>query len=79
MYNYLSNLPADTPLKKLAGAIKARWVCEQAINSSRKSSASTTSQCRSANHETGPIIAGSPIAASSAIACDAVTACPRAS
>ncbi|AOG02703.1 transposase DDE domain protein (plasmid) [Blastomonas sp. RAC04] len=27
---YLSNLPSDTPLKKLAGAIKARWVCEQA-------------------------------------------------
>lgn len=27
---YLSNLPADTPLKKLAGAIKARWICEQA-------------------------------------------------
>ncbi len=27
---YLSNLPADTPLKVLAGAIKARWVCEQA-------------------------------------------------
>jgi len=27
---YLSNLPADTPLRKLAGAIKARWVCEQA-------------------------------------------------
>jgi SRSO17 transposase len=27
---YLSNLPADTPLKTLAGAIKARWVCEQA-------------------------------------------------
>lgn len=27
---YLSNLPADSPLKKLAGAIKARWVCEQA-------------------------------------------------
>ena len=26
---YLSNLPADTPLKKLAAAIKARWVCEQ--------------------------------------------------
>jgi SRSO17 transposase len=26
----LSNLPGDTPLKKLAGAIKARWVCEQA-------------------------------------------------
>ena len=27
---YLSNLPADTPLKHLAAAIKARWVCEQA-------------------------------------------------
>jgi SRSO17 transposase len=26
---YLSNLPADTSLKQLAGAIKARWVCEQ--------------------------------------------------
>jgi SRSO17 transposase len=28
--HYLSNLSADTPLKRLAGAIKARWVCEQA-------------------------------------------------
>jgi SRSO17 transposase len=27
---YLSNLPADTPLKGLAAAIEARWVCEQA-------------------------------------------------
>jgi SRSO17 transposase len=27
---YLSNLPADTPLKRLAATIKARWVCEQA-------------------------------------------------
>jgi SRSO17 transposase len=27
---YLSNLPADTSLKLLAAAIKARWVCEQA-------------------------------------------------
>ena len=27
---YLSNLPADTLLKQIAGAIKARWVCEQA-------------------------------------------------
>ena len=27
---YLSNLPPDTTLKQLAGAIKARWVCEQA-------------------------------------------------
>jgi SRSO17 transposase len=27
---YLSNLPPNTPLKQLARAIKARWVCEQA-------------------------------------------------
>jgi SRSO17 transposase len=27
---YLANLPADTPLRRLATAIKARWVCEQA-------------------------------------------------
>lgn len=27
---YLSNLPASAPLKQLAGAIKARWICEQA-------------------------------------------------
>ena len=27
---YLSNLPANIPLKRLTGAIKARWVCEQA-------------------------------------------------
>lgn len=27
---YLSNLPAGTPVKDLAGAIKARWICEQA-------------------------------------------------
>ena len=26
----LSNLPADTDLKTLAAAVKARWVCEQA-------------------------------------------------
>lgn len=27
---YLSNLPAETLIKDVAGAIKARWVCEQA-------------------------------------------------
>jgi SRSO17 transposase len=27
---YLSNLPADTPIKVLASTIKARWICEQA-------------------------------------------------
>ena len=27
---YLANLPADTSLKMLAAAVKARWVCEQA-------------------------------------------------
>jgi len=26
---YLSNLPADTPIRQLADAIKARWTCEQ--------------------------------------------------
>ena len=26
----MSNLPADTSLRKLAATIKARWVCEQA-------------------------------------------------
>src|SRR3546814_16168779 len=27
---YRSNLPADTPIRDIAGAIKARWICEQA-------------------------------------------------
>jgi SRSO17 transposase len=27
---YLSNLPGDTSIKEVAGAIKARWICEQA-------------------------------------------------
>lgn len=27
---YLSNLPVDATLKRLAGAVKARWACEQA-------------------------------------------------
>lgn len=27
---YVSNLPADTAIKTLVAAIKARWVCEQA-------------------------------------------------
>lgn len=27
---YLSNLPADTPIRALARTINARWVCEQA-------------------------------------------------
>jgi len=27
---YLSNLSAETPMKDLTGAIKARWICEQA-------------------------------------------------
>jgi SRSO17 transposase len=26
---YLSNLPVETPMRRLAAAIKARWVCEQ--------------------------------------------------
>jgi SRSO17 transposase len=27
---YLSNLPGNAPLKRLAAAVKARWACEQA-------------------------------------------------
>lgn len=27
---YVSNLPSDVPIRKLAAAIKARWICEQA-------------------------------------------------
>jgi SRSO17 transposase len=27
---YVSNLPADVPLRTLAAAVKARWICEQA-------------------------------------------------
>lgn len=27
---YLSNLPIDMPIKRLAGTIKAGWICEQA-------------------------------------------------
>jgi len=27
---YLSNLPADAAIKDVAGAIKARWICERA-------------------------------------------------
>ncbi|VWX49297.1 hypothetical protein NOVOSPHI9U_200018 [Novosphingobium sp. 9U] len=33
---YLSNLSADTPIKTLAGAIKARWICEQAHQQLKK-------------------------------------------
>jgi hypothetical protein len=28
--DYLANLPANTDLRTLAAAIKARWICEQA-------------------------------------------------
>jgi len=41
---YVSNLPAGASLKMLAATIKARWVCEQAHHSSRRSLASTTSK-----------------------------------
>jgi SRSO17 transposase len=49
---YLSNLPADTAIKDVAGAIKARWICEQAHQqlkpvlslSKGRNSASTTSK-----------------------------------
>lgn len=41
---YLSNLPADTPIKRLAGAIKVRWVREQAHRQLKEELASTTSK-----------------------------------
>jgi hypothetical protein len=40
----VANLPAMADLRMLAAAIKARWVCEQRISSSRKNSASITSK-----------------------------------
>jgi SRSO17 transposase len=42
-YN-LSNLSADTDLKTLAAAIKARWICEQAHQQMRRNSGSITSR-----------------------------------
>ena len=42
--DYLSNLPADMPVKQLAGAIKARWFASKPISNSRRSLASTTSK-----------------------------------
>lgn len=41
---YLSNLPPDTPLRKLAGAIKACWVCEQAHQQLKEELALITSR-----------------------------------
>ena len=33
---YVSNLPADATIKTLAATIKARWVCEQAHQTTSK-------------------------------------------
>ena len=41
---YLSNLPADATLKRLAGAVKARWACEKHTSSWSKNSGSITSR-----------------------------------
>ena len=43
----LSNLPTDTPIKQLAGAIKARWVCEQAHQPLKEELGLDHFECRS--------------------------------
>src|SRR5215212_6486009 len=48
---YLSNLPPDTPLKRLASLIKARWVCEQAHQQLKEE--------LGLDHFEGPLVAGS--------------------
>jgi SRSO17 transposase len=44
---YLSNLPADAPLERLAGLIKARWVCEQAHQQLKEELGLDHLECRS--------------------------------
>ncbi len=41
---YLSNLPARIARRALVGAIKARWVCEQAHQQLKEELGSTTSR-----------------------------------
>lgn len=43
-YGYSGSIPADTPIRMLAGAIKARWICEQAHQQLKEELASTTSK-----------------------------------
>jgi SRSO17 transposase len=44
---HLSNLPADTPLERLAALIKARWVCEQAHQQMKEELGLDHLECRS--------------------------------
>jgi SRSO17 transposase len=44
---YLSNLPADATLERLAGLIKARWVCEQAHQQLKEELGLDHLECRS--------------------------------
>ena len=44
---HLSNLPADTPLERLAGLIKARWSCEQAHQQMKEELGLDHLECRS--------------------------------
>ena len=41
---YLSNLPANTAIKDVAGAIKARWIANRRTSNLKRNSASTTSK-----------------------------------
>jgi SRSO17 transposase len=44
---HLANLPADTPLERLAGLIKARWACEQAHQQMKEELGLDHLECRS--------------------------------
>jgi SRSO17 transposase len=44
---YLSNLPADAPLERLAGLIKVRWVCEQTHQQLKEELGLDHLECRS--------------------------------
>jgi SRSO17 transposase len=44
---HLSNLPADTPLERLAALIKARWACEQAHQQLKEELGLDHLECRS--------------------------------
>jgi len=44
---HLSNLPADTPLERLAALLKARWVCEQAHQQMKEELGLDHLECRS--------------------------------
>ena len=69
--HYLANLAAGTPIKKLAGTIKARWICEQAHQQLKEELGLDDSNIMHAEEEYAyfrPIIAGDAITVTHAIA-----------